>query len=568
MADSKKPELNEIATTADGKDITRGYLDPLAIVQSTDTVLQSRGSGDYKVYAEVLRDDQVIACFGQRRLAVLSKDWHIEVGGSSRADKSAAAYMKEQLANVGWDRATGMMLYGIHYGFAVAEGMYARDGSTIALDNIKVRDRRRFGFDGAGRLRMKTPDNPKGELMPDRKFWAFSTGADHDDNPYGIGLGHWLYWPTFFKRNGLKYWLLFLEKFGQPTAKGEYGPNAKKDEISRLLQALAAISTDSGIAVPEGMKIELLEAARSGTADYVALYDRMDAAIAKVILGQTASTQGTPGKLGNDELQSDVRIDLIKADADLICESFNRGMGKWLTEWNFPGAIPPRVYRKVEPDEDTAKRAERDKKVYDMGFKPTLQYVQENYGDGWIEKPSLDIPGGMPAATPTGNAPAAATPEPALAAAPGVESVQQTALNGAQIKSLSDIIAQVQSGVLDKNRATALIEAGFPAISAQQISRLLGGKVTQAEFAAMFAVADAPIPQQMLNQTRDNVEPATNSWINQIRTLADTATDLEDLRDKLLTAYPAMSLEQYASALAEASSAANLAGRDAAKAEG
>lgn len=555
MADSKKPELNEIATTADGKDITRGYLDPLAIVQSTDSVLQTRGSGDYKVYAEVLRDDQVIACFGQRRLAVLSKDWHIETGGSSRADKAAAAYMKEQLENVGWDRATGMMLYGIHYGFAVAEGMYARDGSTIALDALKVRNRRRFGFDGAGRLRMKTQDNPKGELMPDRKFWAFSTGADNDDDPYGIGLGHWLYWPTFFKRNGLKYWLLFLEKFGQPTAKGTYGPNANPEERQKLLQALAAISTDSGISIPQGMEIELIEAARSGTADYVALYDRMDAAIAKVILGQTASTQGTPGKLGNDELQSDVRIDLIKADADLICESFNRGMGKWLTEWNFPGAIPPRVYRKVEPDEDTAKRAERDKKVYDIGFKPTLQYIQENYGDGWEEKPAVD---NLPLA-PAGG-PAAAT-EPGTAA-PAVESVQQTALNGAQIKSLSDVIAQVQTGELDRNRARALIEAGFPAILPEQIERLLGGNVSFAEFAAIFATADAPVPQQMLEQTRRNVEPATNAWIDQIRELTNSASDMEDLRDKLLTAYPKMSLDQYANALATATAAAKLAGRD------
>lgn len=570
MADSKKPELNEIATTGDGKDITRGFLDPLAIMQSTDSILLGRGGGDYKIYTEVLRDDQVAACFGQRRLAVVGKDWHIEAGGKSRKDKAAADYLKEQLQNVGWDKATNLMLYGVYYGFAVAEAMYAPDGNTIALADIKVRDRRRFGFDGLGRLRMKTPGSPKGELMPDRKFWAFSTGADHDDEPYGMGLGHWLYWPAFFKRNGLKYWLLFLEKFGQPTAKGTYGPNATPEERAKLLQALAAIATESGVSIPEGMKIELIEAARSGTADYVALYDRMDSAIAKVILGQTASTQGTPGKLGNDELQGDVRLDLIKADADLVCESFNRSVAKWLTEWNFPGAEPPRVYRKVAPDEDTAKRAERDSKVFALGYKPTLQYVQENYGDGWIEKPSLDIPGGMPApaAVPTGDAPATAVPDPALAAAPGVESVQQTALNGAQIKSLSDIIAQVQSGALDKNRATALIEAGFPAISAQQISRLLGGKVTQAEFAAMFAVADAPIPQQMLNQTRDNVEPATNSWINQIRTLADTATDLEDLREKLLTAYPAMSLEQYASALAEASSAANLAGRDAAKAEG
>lgn len=554
MAENTKPIFDEIATTADGKDITRGYVDPLEIAQPADSVLQSRGSGDYKIYSEVLRDDQVISCFGQRRLAVLSKDWNVEAGGKSRADKSAAAYLKEQLENVRWDNSTGMMLYGIHYGFAVAEGMYARDGSTIALDDIKVRDRRRFGFDSTGRLRMRTQANPKGELMPDRKFWAFSTGADHDDNPYGVGLAHWLYWPTFFKRNGLKYWLLFLEKFGQPTAKGEYGPSAKREEINRLLQALAAISTDTGIAVPEGMKIELLEAARSGTADYVALYDRMDAAIAKVILGQTASTQGTPGKLGNDELQGDVRTDLIAADADLICESFNRGLGRWLTEWNFPNAVPPRVYRNVQPDEDSAKRAQRDKNIFDMGFKPTLQYVQENYGDGWEEQPRLDN------ALPAADKPAD-TPLP-TAAAPGVESVQQTALNGAQIKSLSDVIAQVQSGELDRNRAKALIEAGFPAIMPEQIERLLGGNVSFAEFAEMLAPADAPVPQQMLEQARATLEPATNAWINQIREMANSATDMEDLRDKLLTAYPDMSLDQYAQALATASTAANLAGRD------
>ncbi|MDF5986520.1 hypothetical protein P4131_17570 [Pseudomonas aeruginosa] len=46
----------------------------------------------------------------------------------------------------------------------------------------------------------------------------------------------------------------------------------------------------------------------------------MDETIAKVTLGQVASSQGTPGRLGNDDLQADVRLDLVKADADLICE--------------------------------------------------------------------------------------------------------------------------------------------------------------------------------------------------------------------------------------------------------
>ncbi|BEH14266.1 DUF935 domain-containing protein [Marinobacter shengliensis] len=392
MAENTRPDMNEVATTADGRDITRGYLDPLSIQPASDEVLRIRGGGDYRIYKEVLRDDQVSACFNQRRLAVIGKEWKVDPGGKTRRDKAAADFLQEQIRTVGFDRVTDLMLYGVYYGFAVAEPLWDRDSRYVVMPEIKVRDRRRFGFDGAGRLRMKTMQKPDGELLPERKFWSFRTGADHDDEPYGVGLGHWLYWPAFFKRQGLKYWLLFLEKFGQPTAKGTYGQDASPEQKQKLLQALSAISTDTGIAVPEGMVVELLEAARSGTADYAAVYDRMDAAIAKVVLGQTASTQGTPGRLGNDELQADVRLDLVKADADLVCESFNRSIGTWLTEWNFPGAAVPTVYRDVEPSEDQNKRAERDKSIYDMGFRPTLKHVTDTYGGEWTEMPSREMP--------------------------------------------------------------------------------------------------------------------------------------------------------------------------------
>ena len=378
----KQPEMKEIATTGDGRDITRGYVDPLAVAPSDDEVLQIRGGGDYQIYRQVLRDDQVASCFGQRRLSVVSKEWDVEAGGDRPIDKEAAEFLKQQLKKIGWDRVTNKMLFGIHYGYAVAEPLWARGGDKIIMKALKVRNRRRFGFDGLGRLRMMTMSNPMGELLPDRKFWAFSTGADNDDEHYGLGLGHWLYWPTFFKRNGLSYWLIFLEKFGQPTAKGHY---SDEKDIPKLLATLSAIGTDSGIAIPEGMVVELLEAARSGTADYSSLYDKMDRAIAKVILGQVASTEGTPGKLGNDDLQGDVRLDLIKADADLINESFNDTIATWLTEWNFPGAAIPRVYRKVEADEDLAKRAERDTKIKGLGFKPALGYITETYGGEWVE---------------------------------------------------------------------------------------------------------------------------------------------------------------------------------------
>ena len=241
-----------------------------------------------------------------------------------------------------------------------------------------------------------------GEPAPQPYFWHFCAGADHDDEPYGLGLAHWLYWPTLFKRNGIKFWLIFLEKFGMPTGVGKYDSDASADERARLLRATKAMQTDSGIIMPKGMELELLEAARSGTADYKILCDSMDAAIQKVTLGQTASTQGSPGKLGNDDLAGDVREDIVTADADLVCESFNQGPSRWLTQWNFPGAEVPRVYRVTEKPEDLSKRAERDEKVARLGFKPKLVYIQQTYGGEWHENTSPKPPD--PNAPPPGDA--------------------------------------------------------------------------------------------------------------------------------------------------------------------
>ena len=380
---------NEIATTRDGCDITRGYVDGLPLLPITDRLLSLKGGGDLLIYQEVLRDEQVKACFEQRVRAVISKPWEVIPGGDQQADKQAAEFIEQQLDNIHFDSVTEKMLYGVFYGYAVSEPIYAVEAGKIVLDTtrggIKVRDRRRFGFAPDMSLRLKTFAQPQGEKLPEKKFWTFATGSDHDDEPYGLGLAHWLYWPVYFKRSGVKFWLIFLEKFGSPTALGKFQPGTPKEDQDKLLVALQAIQTDSAIIIPDSMTAELLEATRGGTADYTSLYDRMDAAIARATLGQTASTQGTPGKLGNDALQGSVRDDIVRADADLICMSINTTIVKWLTEWNFPGAALPQVWRKCADKQDANQTAERDSKIAGMGFKPSLKYIQDTYGGEWVE---------------------------------------------------------------------------------------------------------------------------------------------------------------------------------------
>ena len=353
-----------------------------------DTVLSFKG-GDYAIYRETLRDDGCKAPFEQRRLAVTKCEWMVGAGVDDALSKAAADWLREQLQELEWDRITDGMLYARWYGHSVAECLYQPDlvEGKVVLADIRVRDRARFAYANDNGPPFIYRDG-RWVRLPERKMWTLSTGADHDDSPYGLGLAHYCYWPVFFKRNNIKFWLVFLEKFGLPTAvakmpAGQYGDVTLRNRVRAAMQAMAS---ETGVILPEGTEFTFLDAARSGTQDYDTMRAAMDAALAKVIIGQTASTQGTPGRLGNDELQGEVKADLVKADADLVCGSFNRTVVRWLTEWNFPGAKPPRVWRVVDPPEDLDAIAARDIQISTLGWERTDESFAEIYGTGYQRK--------------------------------------------------------------------------------------------------------------------------------------------------------------------------------------
>lgn len=466
--------LGEVATTGDGRDITRGYVDALPLLQPTDTVLASR-YGDLRLYEELLRDDQVAATFGQRRLAVTSAEWHVAPGGTkpTKRDKQAAAALEEELEGLEFDRITDRMLYGVFYGYAVAEVLWGRVGARLAIADIKVRKARRFGFAPDFSLRLRTTANPDGEVLPDKKFWVFSTGGDTDDEPYGLGLGHYLWWPIWFKRNGVKFWSIFLEKFGQPTVHGKFPPGTTRDDQQKLLDVTQAIASDTGIITPEGMQLEMLEALRQGTTSYEPFITMWNSAVAKVVLGQTMTTEAAGGQY-KAEVQQDVRDDLVKADADLVCGSFNRTVARWWTQYNFPGAETPKVWREVEQPEDLNSAAERDSKIAQAhGVRMTIESVNEIYPGDWERAGAAE----------TGQ-PLNPGPAPALAAFAQIEDIRDPAdLADRLMATLADAELQGQMEAVlapilrqaDEAPDALLAELGshYPDMDASQLTETL-----------------------------------------------------------------------------------------------
>jgi len=502
------PTVGEIAVITDGKDITRGFVIPGWPLTPQDNILRARG-GNYQIYEWVAQDDQVQSTFQQRRLAVVGREYEVEPGGDSALDRKAADSLKAQLDALDWNGVTDKMLWGVFYGYGIAECIWAADGGEVVLSGVKVRKQRRFRFNEKQEPVLITFGQPLGEALPERKFWHFRTGADNDDEPYGLGLAHWLYWPVFFKRNNLKFWLVACEKFGQPTAVGKYQPGATHEDQNRLLQATRAFATETGIIIPIGTEISLLETVKGAGADYVNLYDKMDAAISKVVLSQTMTTDDG-ASLSQAQVHADVAESVIDADDTLISASFRAGPATWLTEWNYPGAAVP-IIRRRKPDPDLAPKADLDTKLFNLGWVRDDDSFRATYGDGYVRKQVQAPP-----------------PE-----------------DGA------DALPPGDPG------------AGGGGDAAKQGDGKDGGA------AASFAdPEDAPHPKaadQLAAQLGDANAATVEGWVAEFAALLRDAGSLEEARDRLLELHPKMAPAQFADVMGRAVLAGDLAGRAGAK---
>jgi phage gp29-like protein len=406
-----KAITDEIATAAKDIDIFAGWLNRL---ENPDPVLRTEASGKgLKLYDEVERDAHAGSVLQDRTLALVGKEWEIVPGTSARTagrpasttrEERIADFVAEVLQDCNFDQARGELLKAILYGFYAAEIMWRLDKGAVRIDRILGKHPRRFSFTVDRELRLLTPQNlMEGEHVPDRKFIIFTYGES--DNPYGKGLGQKIWWPVWFKKNGIKFWMVFLEKYGMPTALGKYPPGTDKEQQDKLLDAIDAIQNETGIKVPNDMGIELLEASRRSTATYEELCDYMDRQISKAVIGQTASTEGTPGKLGAEKERAEVRQDIIEADADLLDSCLNQGLIKWIVDYNFPAVTDyPRIKTHAEPKPDLAGRSEIDERLSSkIGLPMPRRYFYETYnvpepeeGEEIVEAPAR---GGMFAET-------------------------------------------------------------------------------------------------------------------------------------------------------------------------
>ena len=270
-----------------------------------DTPSSLIASKGWNYLEQVRLDTHVSDALDIRSKGLLSHEWDI------RPPKNATSKDIEITEFVKWviDNMEGSfiddlseLMDGVFYGYSLSEIIWGicnqkiYSGKTI-INSLRSKHPKnwKFTINDSGNAEFVVNRNYENKKYRLDKFVRATFGVSHK-NPYGdpaaVKIAFW-YW---LKRNTAQFWAVFLEQWGSPTKKVITPVNPTPDEKTAIDNLIESFESSTNIKVPEGFDVELLEATRSGSANYDALVKTCNSEISKAIVGATLiSEEGNSG---------------------------------------------------------------------------------------------------------------------------------------------------------------------------------------------------------------------------------------------------------------------------------
>jgi len=393
----RKPTPGEIAYTK-LQDRWSMYPSKGLTPESLASRLLEADRGNVRAQAELFeemeeKDAHLYSQMQTRKNAVSGLDYDILPFSDSAEDKKIADFCGDLIFNLeNFEDAVFDLLDAIGKGYALSEIIWGTDAGKAAITDLRwVHAKRAVFYDlSAGDLTAKSYEMPKittaaepykGEEMPPFKivYHRYKGRSGYDTRAGILRVCAWMY---LFKNYAIKDWMAFLEVYGMPLRVGKYPAGASAVEKTALFNAVKAIGTDASAIISEATNIEFVEAVKSaGTNNFFqALGEFCNKEMSKAILGQTATSEGTPGKLGNEDAQDRVRHDLIKADAEALAKTIRGQIFRPLVGYNFGWDKPlPWFKMHYEAPEDLKMLSEVYKNVWNMGQPISQEHVADRF---------------------------------------------------------------------------------------------------------------------------------------------------------------------------------------------
>lgn len=348
--------------------------------------IMAKGDLHYQDLANLVRDGHVQSCVQQRKSTTLSHRLRVMPRPESSGPLAEKALMLCRRMVSLWSQGTrelisqflearfmGMQPFELNWFF---DGE-VRDGGLICeLPQDLLQEWFRYTPNGVLRYRPK-PWTFETKPVPPFKVLMIRN-APTLRNPYGNKLFSSCYWPTTFKRGGLKFFAEYIERFGMPTFDLTTPANADPSEVNQYAGELIAMAR-KGIIMHKGLyKVDLLDQeTKFQTTDafskFLTLCDRENA---KTLLAQTLTTDE-----GGSRAQADVHKQILETlwkDDDSFVASGLTDLFDIVTYVNFgPDVVGPQA---IVGDQLGTDRIDRDAKLRDMlGVDPSDDYICQYY---------------------------------------------------------------------------------------------------------------------------------------------------------------------------------------------
>ncbi len=372
------PEASDRYTSDASRALTPSKVDMILTAAN-----QGETSEQCKLSLELEEKNHDVAhCMETRKNAALGVPWTIEPGDDTPAAKKAAEDLKKALDVAGngnkldtFRDLCSDMLTAIIPGFAVSEIIW-KPGGEIA--GFKYIDQRHFTF-RSGSMRLMTTGEPDGVELPPRKF-IVNQYRRRGSNIARGGLIRPLAWLHCFQNLNFKDLLRFIERYGMPFTVAKVDKDSWDNERNALKALIRNFGPDGGGVFTRAVEVELLQASGNTGDVYFKLLEYVGAAIAKIILGQTASSGDSSG-LSKGDSQSKVRQDILEADCATLAATLNSQLSTPWSVFNCPtGTASPRVVFHPEPNEDKKAAAETVKILYESGLEADETEMSEKFG--------------------------------------------------------------------------------------------------------------------------------------------------------------------------------------------
>ncbi|MBR3371180.1 MAG: DUF935 domain-containing protein [Rhodobacteraceae bacterium] len=332
--------------------------------QRLASILAACDQGDHVPYVTLAeemeeRDPHYASVLGVRKRAVSGVSAQVKPASDSARDKEIAEAVRARIAeHSGFADMVEDLLDGLGKGFAVVEIDWARSKREWWPDRFEHVDPRFIRFD---RDTLRVPhlldeaDPVDGIPLAPFKF-AYHTPRLKSGIPLRGGLARLSAFTWMCKAFALKDWVAFAELYGLPLRLGRYGPDATREDVEKLFQAVANIGTDAAAVLPESMRIEFEAVAGGAGGEHLFenLARYLDEQTSKAVLGQTMTSDNGSSQ-AQAQVHNEVRHDIAAADARGVTGTIQRDIVKPYVDLNYgvQEGYPTVFIEIAEPDNTT-----------------------------------------------------------------------------------------------------------------------------------------------------------------------------------------------------------------------